>query len=99
MKSRQLASIALGLVALAWAASAALEQWWTADDAFISFRYAAHLAAGHGLAWNPGDPPLEGFTNLLYTVALAAPAMRLPAILAAAWSDRLRVAASRLRVA
>jgi len=41
------------------------------DDAFISFRYARHLATGQGLVWNPGEPPISGFTSLLYVVALA----------------------------
>ncbi|AKV01378.1 acyltransferase 3 [Labilithrix luteola] len=41
------------------------------DDAFISFRYARHLAAGHGLVWNVGEPPLQGFTNPLWTLAIA----------------------------
>jgi hypothetical protein len=31
------------------------------DDAFISFRYAQHLAAGDGLTWNVGEErPVEG---------------------------------------
>jgi hypothetical protein len=30
------------------------------DDAYISFRYAHHLATGRGLTFNPGDPPVEG---------------------------------------
>jgi len=34
------------------------------DDAMISMRYAQHLAAGHGLVWNVGQVPVEGFTNL-----------------------------------
>jgi arabinofuranosyltransferase len=41
------------------------------DDAFISARYAEHLAAGHGLVYNAGKPPVEGYTNLLWTVSLA----------------------------
>lgn len=41
------------------------------DDAFISFRYSKNLAAGHGLTWNPGAPPTEGYTNFLFVVALA----------------------------
>src|SRR5271170_5823761 len=41
------------------------------DDAFISFRYAAHLAHGHGLVWNLGGERLEGFTNFLFTIAIA----------------------------
>lgn len=37
------------------------------DDAFISFRYAQHLAEGHGLVWNVGETPVEGYTNFLWT--------------------------------
>ncbi len=33
------------------------------DDAMISMRYAQHLAQGHGLVWNIGDQPIQGFTN------------------------------------
>lgn len=40
------------------------------DDAFISFRYAEHWAGGHGLVWNIGEPPIEGFTNLIYTLLI-----------------------------
>ncbi|GAB4536740.1 MAG: hypothetical protein Fur0018_27440 [Anaerolineales bacterium] len=36
------------------------------DDAMISMRYAQHLADGHGLVWNIGEPPVEGFTNPLW---------------------------------
>jgi arabinofuranosyltransferase len=42
------------------------------DDAFISFRYAHNFAAGHGLVFNPGLPPVEGYTNFLWVLALAA---------------------------
>lgn len=42
------------------------------DDAFITFRYARHLAEGHGLVWNLGEqPPVEGFSNFLWVVACA----------------------------
>ncbi len=50
--------------------------WWLRfiqDDAFISFRYAAHLAAGQGLVWNPGQAPVEGYTNFLWTVLMSGP--------------------------
>jgi arabinofuranosyltransferase len=40
------------------------------DDAFISFRYAANLAAGRGLVYNPGER-VEGYTNFLWTLILA----------------------------
>jgi hypothetical protein len=41
------------------------------DDAFISFRYAEHLASGYGLVWNTGGPHTEGFTNFFFVVILA----------------------------
>lgn len=37
------------------------------DDAFISFRYAANLAHGHGLTYNPGER-VEGYSNFLWTL-------------------------------
>jgi arabinofuranosyltransferase len=42
------------------------------DDTFISFRYAEHLAAGHGLVWNISGAHTEGYTNFLFVVLLAA---------------------------
>lgn len=42
------------------------------DDAMISMRYARHLAQGHGLTWNIGEPPVEGFTNLGWTLIMSA---------------------------
>ena len=41
------------------------------DDAMISMRYAQHLAGGHGLVWNIGKAPVEGFTNLGWTLYMA----------------------------
>lgn len=41
------------------------------DDGMISMRYARNLAEGHGLVWNPGDHPVEGYTNLLWTLWMA----------------------------
>ncbi|MBK8822273.1 MAG: hypothetical protein IPN58_06585 [Anaerolineales bacterium] len=41
------------------------------DDAMISMRYARNLAQGHGLVWNIGQPPVEGFTNLGWTLYMA----------------------------
>ncbi len=40
------------------------------DDAYISFRYAQNLLAGHGLVFNPGDP-VEGYSNLLWVLLSA----------------------------
>src|SRR5438270_9286087 len=45
----------------------------TVDDAYITLRYAQHLV-GHGsLTDNPGDPPVEGYTTLLWTLLLTLP--------------------------
>jgi len=55
-----------GLAALAWS------RRFVMDDAFISFRYAKHLAAGQGLVWNPGER-VEGYTNFLWTLLMALP--------------------------
>ena len=43
---------------------------WGSDDAYISYRYAANLAEGNGLVFNPGER-VEGYTNFLYVVVLA----------------------------
>jgi arabinofuranosyltransferase len=39
------------------------------DDAYIAFRYAANLAAGHGPVWNVGER-VEGYTSPLWIVLL-----------------------------
>ncbi|MBV9213833.1 MAG: hypothetical protein JOZ25_09340 [Actinobacteria bacterium] len=41
------------------------------DDAMISMRYARNLAHGAGLVWNAGQPPVEGYTNFLWTLWMA----------------------------
>lgn len=41
------------------------------DDSYISFRYAENLAVGEGLTFNPGDTPVEGYSNFLWIVLLA----------------------------
>lgn len=48
----------------------ALQLAWLSDDGFISFRYAQNLAEGRGLVYNAGEY-VEGYTNLLWTLALA----------------------------
>ena len=40
------------------------------DDAYISYRYAEQLVAGHGLVFNPGER-VEGMSNALWTLLLA----------------------------
>ena len=36
------------------------------DDSYISFRYAENLANGHGLTFNEGERPVEGYSNFLW---------------------------------
>lgn len=36
------------------------------DDPWITFRYGRNLVSGHGLAFNPGDGPVEGYSNFLW---------------------------------
>ena len=43
---------------------------WTADDAFIAFRYLDNLLGGRGLVYNTGER-VEGFSSLLFLVLLA----------------------------
>ncbi len=43
---------------------------YTADDAYISYRYARNLADGGGLVWNPGQH-VEGYSNFLWVMILA----------------------------
>jgi len=43
----------------------------TADDAFISFRYAQNWVAGCGPVYNCGQPPVEGYSNFLWTAISA----------------------------
>ncbi len=41
------------------------------DDAMISMRYAHNLIRGHGLVYNPGGQPVEGYTNLIWVLYMA----------------------------
>jgi hypothetical protein len=62
---------------LAFGLIRAIQIAWVCDDAFISFRYAKNLLAGHGLVYNVGEV-VEGYSNFLWTVLMAA-GMRLGA--------------------
>ena len=74
MERRDFAGVALG-VAAAIACLVAVGEFVT-DDAMITLRYSRNLAAGEGLVWNPGEDPVEGFSNLSH-VLLGALALRL----------------------
>lgn len=64
----QLGALLILLCYFTWQASTS---WGTlVDDAFISARYAENFADGFGLVYSAGEPPVEGYTNLAWTVAL-----------------------------
>ena len=42
------------------------------DDMMVSMRYARNLVEGHGLVWNPGGARVEGYTNPLWVLHMAA---------------------------
>jgi hypothetical protein len=69
--------------ALFWRSSAVIdgERYFAlGDDAMISMRYARNFAHGHGLVWNVGDRPVEGYTNPLWVLLMTAiHALPLPA--------------------
>lgn len=45
----------------------------TLEDAFITFRYSKHLAEGYGYgAWNINGEQIEGYSNFLWMIMLAA---------------------------
>ncbi|UCD93402.1 MAG: hypothetical protein JSU69_06400 [Candidatus Zixiibacteriota bacterium] len=56
---------------LAIAIHLAMAVWFnfTQDDAFITFRYAANFANGHGLVFNIGER-IEGYTNFLWAILM-----------------------------
>ena len=41
------------------------------DDAYMFLRYAHNLRGGHGLAWNPGQPPVFGVTSPAHLLVVA----------------------------
>ena len=41
------------------------------DDAYISLRYARHLAEGEGFRFNPGGENVEGFSSPLHVMTMA----------------------------
>ena len=50
----------------------AFARGFTTDDAYITLRYARHLAAGQGVTWNVGERPVEGYSNFSYVLIGAA---------------------------
>ncbi len=42
------------------------------EDAAMLLRYSGHLADGHGIVWNVGERPVDGATDFLFMVVVAA---------------------------
>lgn len=63
--------VVLALLAFCFLWNALYYSPYLVDDAFISLRYGWNLAAGEGLAYNPGEP-VEGFSNFLWVLIQAA---------------------------
>ena len=66
------------LPVLVFAAHASVFGTYLIDDAGITFAYARSAAEGAGLVAQPGAPPVEGYSNTLWLLVLAA-TMRLGA--------------------
>jgi hypothetical protein len=60
-----------GVFALAALGPAVALRGFMVDDALITARYAAHLAAGQGYRLNPGGPVTDGVTPLGFALLLA----------------------------
>ena len=69
-RAQQIAFVIIGVTILVFVAQVRLH-FFLGDDAFISFRYAQHMAAGEGVVWNPGER-VEGYTNFLWVLLMAA---------------------------
>ncbi|HMI91425.1 MAG TPA: hypothetical protein VK509_08685 [Polyangiales bacterium] len=60
--------LGVGGALLGYALMAFAVRGFVTDDALITLRYARHLAAGHGIVWNVGQDPVEGFTNFSHVL-------------------------------
>jgi arabinofuranosyltransferase len=64
--------LALGVLTAAYLAWTVRWNQAPTEDAAMLLRYAEHVAQSHGFVWNVGDPPLDGATDFLFVVAVAA---------------------------
>src|ERR1700733_8742195 len=66
-RSEVLITLAALAIAAAWIP---IRMRFPFDDTYITFRYAANLAHGFGIVWNPGGAHTEGYTNFLFVLML-----------------------------
>jgi hypothetical protein len=93
--------IALAVVALLALGARLLPGDRTIDDAYITFRYARNLLAGHGFVYNRGERVL-GTTTPLYTALMAAEKLLLPSLdfsVLARWTNALADAGTAIVLA
>ena len=62
---------AIGIPTALTGLHAAVYGRWIVDDAAISFAYARSIAKGLGPVMQPGDPPVEGYSNPAWVALLA----------------------------
>ena len=71
-----LLAAAISCAAVAYRLLLTLRRLWTTlpplDDAYMFSRYADHIIAGWGMAWNPGGPQTYGCTSLVYALWITA---------------------------
>lgn len=66
-----LAILMIGVAIFMWLT---IDLWkFTADDAFITFRYAYNASRGFGLSFNQLPPRAEGYSSLLWTLIMILP--------------------------
>lgn len=73
LRPRQQLLVSLGLFGtLVLLLTHALQYQFLTDDAYIALRYARNLADGAGLVFNQGFERVEGYTNFLWVLVMAA---------------------------
>ena len=72
LSKREAIAVAAAAITMAAMLILLLSRVVTLDDAYITFRYASHLADGYGLgAWNRTGDRVEGYSSLLWMLLLA----------------------------
>jgi hypothetical protein len=61
----------LGVAAVIFLFSCSLFGIWLSDDAFVGHNFAANLINGHGLVFNIGEKPVEGYSCFLWVLIIA----------------------------
>ena len=68
IKYEELLTCALYVAVVVFFLYAFLFRSYVMDDSYIGYRFSKNFADGNGLVWNPGDDPVQGYSNFLWTV-------------------------------